>query len=120
MEDSGVAGMVRTAAWCEDVLGAEVVSLGRGALAKEDCVLELCGRALYYWIAIRATWIWVAASSLDERSGIPDFLFNVGDGPQGWSDVRRFVQALERSGITSLKERPIHIGDGGPNSFVIG
>ena len=73
MEDSGVAGMVRTAAWCEDVLGAEVVSLGRGALAKEDCVLELCGRALYYWIAIRATWIWVAASSLDERTGIPAF-----------------------------------------------
>jgi GH24 family phage-related lysozyme (muramidase) len=120
MEDIGVAGMVRTGDWCERTLGMEVLSCGRAALAKEDCVLELCGRALYYWIAIRATWIWVAACPLDEQTGIPDFLFNVGDGPQGWSDVRRFVQALERSGITSLKERPIRIGEGGPNSFIIG
>ena len=33
--------------------------------------------------------------------------------PQGWTDVRRFCQALERSGIRSLQPRPIHIGQGG-------
>jgi hypothetical protein len=114
----GIAGQVRTAAWCEHVLGAEEASLGRPACAKEDCVLELCGRALFYWIALRDGWIWVSVCELDGAAERPEFLFNTGDGP-GWTNVRRLVQALERSGITSLKERPIHIGEGGPDSFVI-
>jgi hypothetical protein len=40
-------------------------------------------------------------------------------GPEGWTTVRRFTAALERSGITSLRERPIKIGDSGPDGFVI-
>ena len=31
MQDIGVAGMVRTALWCERNLGVEVLSLGRPA-----------------------------------------------------------------------------------------
>jgi hypothetical protein len=61
----------------------------------------------------------VAADSLDEGEP-PQSLFNVGDTPAGWTDVRRFVQALERSGVTSLRERPIRIGESGPDSYVIG
>ena len=40
----------------------------------------------------------------------PESLFNIGDGPEGWVTVRRFLMALERSGVTSLRERPVHIG----------
>ena len=121
MQDSGVAGMVRTGLWCEDVLGAEVLSIGRQACAKEDCVLELCGRSFFYWIGLRGTWIWVSVCPLDEATDRPESLFNIGDGPEGWTTLRRFIMALERSGLTSLQPRPIHIGAGeGPDSFVIG
>jgi hypothetical protein len=71
-------------------------------------------------ITIRSSWIWLYACSLDEGDQ-PEFLFNIGDGPEGWITVRRFIQALERSGIKSLKERPIELGTpGSPDCFVIG
>jgi hypothetical protein len=61
----------------------------------------------------------VSGGSLDEAELQP--IFNVGDGPAGWTTVRKFVQALERSGIKSLKERPISIGEvGSIDAFVIG
>ena len=65
------------------------------------------------------SWIWVAACSMDEAADQPELLFNIGDGPEGWITVRRFVMALERSGIKSLKERPLRIGESGPDCFVI-
>ena len=118
MKDYGISGMVRSAAWLDDRLGVEVLSIGRSPTGPEDCALELCGSQLLVRVTIQGGWIWVSACSLDQGEA-PEPLFNVGDGPQGWTDVRRFVQALERSGITSLKQRPIRIGGGGPDSFVI-
>jgi hypothetical protein len=44
-------------------------------------------------ITLQGGWVWVAAGGLDE-GGAPQPLFNVGDSPQGWADVRRFVQAF--------------------------
>jgi hypothetical protein len=56
---------------------------------------------------------------MDEGGG-PELLFNMGDGPRFWCEVRRFIAALERSGITSLHPRPIRIGaETGPDSYVI-
>jgi hypothetical protein len=52
--------------------------------------------------------------------GGPEPICNFGDGPTGWTEVRRFVQALERSGIRALHPRPIRIGEGGtPDSYTI-
>jgi hypothetical protein len=99
-----------SAAWFEHTVGLEVLFIGRPANSREDCVLELSGRQLLR-IAIRGGWIWVSACSMDEP-GQPQLLFNVADGPQGWTTVRRFVQALERTGIKSLRERPVEIGGG--------
>ena len=97
----------------------EVLSLGRGALDKADCTLELAGSQMLIRISIEGTWIWVSASGLDE--GEPEPLFNVADGPQGWPVVRAFCAALERSGLTSLKERPVQLGEpGSKDCFVIG
>jgi hypothetical protein len=112
--------MVRSGLWCEHVLGTEVLSIDRAALAKEDCVMELAGRSLSVRVALRGGWIWVSACSMDEADQ-PELLFNIGDGPEGWTTVRRFVAALERSGIRSLHPRPLQIGEtGSPDSFVIG
>jgi hypothetical protein len=56
---------------------------------------------------------------MDEGGG-PELLFNMGDGPRFWCEVRRFIAALERSGITSLHPRRIRIGaETGPDSYVI-
>ena len=88
--------MVRTGLWCERVLGTEVLSIGRSPFGKEDCVMELSGRSLFVRIALRGGWVWVSACGMDEADQ-PELLFNIGDGPEGWIVVRRFVQALERS-----------------------
>ena len=81
--------------------------------------MELAGRQLLVRITLQGGWVWVAAGGLDE-GGAPQPLFNVGDSPQGWADVRRFVQALERSGVRSLQPRPIKIGESGsPDCYII-
>ena len=116
--DSGVAGMVHTAVWLDRTVGLEVLFIGRSAHAKEDCALELLGCQLAVHITLRGGWVWLYACGLDEPE--PEFIFNVGDGPQGWTTIRKFVQALERSGIKSLKQRPIELGEpGSADSWVI-
>ena len=109
--DFDVAGMVHTAAWLDRTVGMEVSFIGRSALAKEDCVLELSGRELAVRITLRGGWVWLYACGLDEPA--PEFIFSAADGPSGWTTIRKFVQALERSGIKSLKERPIELGEPG-------
>jgi hypothetical protein len=120
VKDSGIEGMVHTSLWCERVAGTETLSLGHSAYARNECEMELSGRSLSYWIALRGGWIWISVREMDNASADPDVFFNLGDTPAGWADTRRFIAALERSGLTSLKERPIHLGSGeGPNSFTI-
>ena len=116
--DSGVAGMVHTAVWLDRTVGLEVLFIGRSAHAKEDCALEFLGCQLAVHITLRGGWVWLYACGLDEPE--PEFIFNVGDGPQGWTTIRKFVQALERSGTKSLKQRPIELGEpGSADSWVI-
>ncbi len=47
-------------------------------------------------ISLRGTWIWLSAAGLDAGEA-PELICNFGDGPTGWTDVRRLVLALERS-----------------------
>ena len=96
----------------------EVLSLGpsaQNAITKEDCVLEVSGRQLFLRITLRGTWVWLYACGMDEGEQ-PQLIFNVGDGPQGWTTVRKFVLALERSGVKSLRTRPIQLGQVGLSS----
>jgi hypothetical protein len=69
-------------------------------------------------MSLQGGWVWVSACGNDEGGG-PEFVCNFPDTSKGWCEVRRLVQALERSGIRSLKERPIRIGESGPGSYVI-
>ena len=118
--DFGVAGMVNTAAWLDHTVGMEVLFIGRSATAArgEDCALELSGRELAVRITLRGTWVWLYACGLDEPE--PEFIFNAADGPEGWTTIRKFVQTLERSGIKSLKSRPIELGEpGSADSWLI-
>jgi hypothetical protein len=116
-ESYGVAAMVRTAVWLDATVGMEVLGIGRAALERADCTLELAGSQLLVRISLLGTWIWLSAGSLDE--GEPEPICNFPDTPQGWADVRRFVRALEISGIRSLQPRPIRIGESGPNAYTI-
>jgi hypothetical protein len=118
MQDQGVAGMVRSGLWIERNATIEVLSIGRPALSRDDCVMELAGRQLLLHIALRGTWIWLSVASLDSGES-PELLCNFGDGPRGWSNLRRLVLALERSGLRSLQPRPVRIGDTGPDAYVI-
>jgi hypothetical protein len=63
MKDIGVAGMLRTAVWCDDRLGTEVLSIGRSATGPEECALELGCSQLLVKITIQGSWIWVNRST---------------------------------------------------------
>ncbi len=111
--------MVRAAVWCEDQLGLETLSIGRGADSPEDCTLELCGKWLAYRFALRGGWVWLYASPMDAVIA-PELLLNAGDGPEGWRRLCVIVRLLEREQVRSLT-KPIELGGGsGPSGFVIG
>jgi hypothetical protein len=116
--DFGIAGLLRSALWLDSVCGLEVLSMGRPSQGRADCVLELCGTQLRILAALQGGWIWLSAASLDAGEST-EAICNFPDSPAGWADLRRFVRALEISGITSLQPRPIRIGDTGPNAYVI-
>jgi hypothetical protein len=112
--------MVWTASWLQAAAGLELILIGRSADdMTNDCVLELTGRWLSYKIELHGTWVWLSVCLMDfgERW---EKLFNVGDTTAGWTTMKSFVFALERSGIKSL-QRPIQIGEvGDPDCWVIG
>jgi hypothetical protein len=117
--DSGLGAFVYSAAWLSNRFDLEVLTFGRaGDAPPHSTKLEMCGPFLAYDITLDSTWIFVSASVMD-RSDPPERLAVFPDGRQGWQDTCRQITALERCKIRCL-ERPLEIGDGGPNSFVIG
>jgi hypothetical protein len=118
VKDIHVAGLVTSAVWLEHSASLEVIAIGGSADSREDCGFEVAGTHLVFRISLRGGWIWVYATGLDEPA--PKFLFNVGDGPEGWTSLGRFLAAAERSGIESLHTR-VQLGEpGSPDCFVIG
>jgi hypothetical protein len=118
VENYGIAGMVRTGAWLDYTAGLEVLTMGRSATGKEECATELAGSQLLVRLSLQGGWVWVTACGLDE-DGAPEFICNFPDTPKGWAAVRKFVRALEISGIRALHPRPIRIGESGRNAYVI-
>jgi hypothetical protein len=117
--DFGIPGMLRTALWLDSVCGLEILNIGRPALCPADCVLEIVGSQLHIVAALKGSWIWLSAGSLDAGEST-DPICNFPDSAKGWCEVRRLVQALERSGIRSLHPRPLKIGESGsPDCYVI-
>ena len=115
--------MLRAALFCDDVLGMEILSIGRcNGLERYECALEMSGRFLAYRIILDGGWIFVSTpQDMDSGEEPQTPLFWIGDTSEGWDTTCRFLMALERSGLTSLKDRPIDIGDsnGGKNSWLI-
>ena len=67
MSSSGIGAMGRAGVWCENMLGTEVLLIGRSAdNTTENCVMEICGRWLVYRIALRGGWIWLSAQLMDK------------------------------------------------------
>ena len=118
--DRGIEAMVGTGFWLERVAGTETLSLGHSAFSRAECETELAGQSFMYWLSLRGGFLFVSVRELDNASADPDDFFSVGDTAENWAGVRRFIAALERSGLTTLEPRPIHLGSGeGPNSFTI-
>ena len=117
MDDSGLGGLIRTGAWCDSVVGTEVLFIGRSVNSLADCTMDVAGSELLICVSLRGGRIWLSACGMD-KADPPELIFNIGDTPSGWVLVRKFIQALERSGIKSLKGRPIELGE--PPEFVIG
>jgi hypothetical protein len=118
----GVSGMVRAALWFEDRLGLETLNIGREALQRRDsCTLQTCGRYLFYSITIDGGFVFLDVSPMDRAIGASERLLTIGDTKQGWFDLCRLVQALERNQIRDVKVRPLEIGESGNrDSWVIG
>ncbi len=120
-DSSGVVAMIKTALWCDQTLGLEILSIGRiTGLERYECALEMSGRFLSYLIYIDGGFIFVSTpQDMDSGEEPQQPLFSIGDTAEGWDTTCRFLMALERSGLTSLKERPIEIREGGKNSWLI-
>ena len=78
----------------------------------------MCGRHLAYSIIIDGGFVFISAQPMD-CGDAPDVLLSIGDCADGWQTVCRFIRTLERSGIASLKRRPIELGEGGRDSWII-
>jgi hypothetical protein len=120
MKDSGFEAMVASSHWLESVTGIQIISIGHSAWSKNEAEMELVGQWFSYWASIKGTRIWISVRTMDNVGDNPDLWFSLPDGPRGWTDLRRFVQSLERSGLKTLQPRPITIGPPeGPSSFLI-
>jgi hypothetical protein len=69
MEDYGIADLVRTALYLDTVVGLEVLSIGRAALERSECSMEVVGTHLLVRLELRGTWVWLSACGLDEAGG---------------------------------------------------
>jgi hypothetical protein len=121
MRESGIGAMVFAGAWSGHTLGLEIMAIGRSAEDNdkgEDLVLEMTGRFLAYRITLRGGWVWLYAAEMDAPENF-ELLINVGDGEAGWrKTICPLIKSLERSGCRSL-QRPIEIGESGPDSWCI-
>ena len=120
-DNRGIGAMLRLALWCDQTLGLEILSVGRcSGLERYECALEMTGKYLAYSIVLDGGFIFVSSpQSMDLGEEPLEPLFSIGDTSEGWPIVCRFLAALERSGLTSLKEKPIQIGSGGKDSWLI-
>jgi hypothetical protein len=111
--------MVRCALHLEEH-GAMTLNIGRNAITPEEsCRLEAAGAHLLYSIVLDgAGGLSLSVVPLDNPP-LPDLLLRAVDDAAGWDTLRRLCGGLEQHGIKSL-ERPIEVGLGGPDSFVIG
>jgi hypothetical protein len=114
----GVSALVRIALHLENEWGMDVLSIGRECFDRKDsCTLSVTGKLLAYYVTLDGGWVFLRAQLLD-LGDEPQELLSVGDGEAGWKTVCRLIRALERSGCRSL-QRPIEIGESGPDSWVI-
>ena len=109
---SGLSAMIRTGASLENEFDSiQVIEIGRGATAPEqDYVMQICGRFLFYTVALYGPQIHLSATLMDAAPA-PDLLLRDRDTGSGWRTVRGVIAALERHGIKSL-QRPIEAGTG--------
>ena len=115
---TGLGAIIEAGAWLGNEFGMEAIACGRGAVADEDCVLEICGRFFAYHIALRGVEVRLSAMPMDTAPAL-EMLLRAPDSRAGWETIRRLCAALEEHEIKSL-ERPIEVGPPGPDSFVIG
>jgi hypothetical protein len=111
MGGSGLPALIYAGAWLGNEFGMEAIACGRGALSNADCVLEICGKFLFFTITLRAGDVTVAAQPMDAGDP-PDLLLRIGDNENGWDTIRRLVASLERNQVKSL-QRPIESGEAG-------
>jgi hypothetical protein len=66
LKDFNVAGLVRSCAWLERNATVEVLSIGKPAVSKYDCIAEIVGTHLQMTVGLMGGWIWISAAGMDE------------------------------------------------------
>jgi hypothetical protein len=107
----------------EDRLDLETLSFARECFDRKDsCTLQTYGRHLFYSIVIDGGFVFLDVAPMDQAEEPQrQRLLTIRDTEQGWSDLCRLVQALERCRIKDVQQRPLEIGESGNrDSWVIG
>jgi hypothetical protein len=104
---AGLSALIRIGAELEhEFASIEVIEIGRPATGPEqDFTMQVCGRWLFYTVALYGPQIRLSAQSMDTGAA-PDLLLRDRDNENGWQTARGVIAALERYEIKSL-ERPM-------------
>lgn len=79
----------------------------------------MSGRFLSYEIMLNEGMVSVSAQPMDQGDP-PELLLRVSDSLPEWRTVCKLITALERNQIKVLNPKPLEIGGGGPDGWVIG
>ena len=110
--------MIKCAAYLENNYGLDTEFIGRRGLDRVDSfTLEMTGKFLAYHVQIDGGWVNLRLQLMDEAK-VPELIVTVADGPPGWKKINNLMRRLEEEEIKSL-QRPIQIGDIGPDGLVI-
>ena len=116
---TGLSALINCGAWLSNHLDLEVMGCGQSGADRPEAIrLELAGKFLAYHLTLDQGCVSLSAQLMDQGDQ-PELLLKVGDTLPEWRTVCKLISALERNQIKALSPKPLEIGNGGPNSFVI-
>ena len=111
--------LLQCLAFAEAELCMECLSIGRGADDYvNDLVGEVAGKGIFFRLCLRGIVVDPYAQSMDRVEPL-SLLVTVGSDVSGFQIIGRLLRQFQQSNLQNLDQRPIQLGDIGPDGFAI-